>query len=199
MIAYLKGKKIKEGVNFVIIDVNGVGYKVETSRGIGNNINDDIVEAFIYTHVREDSLRLFGFETEVELNLFEELLTVSGVGPKGALTILASADISDLITGIVNGEITKMKISGVGKKTLEKVVIELQTKMSKLEIDHGDKARTHARHIKATKNDAIVQANLALQSLGFKQSEIENVFDDVENLRDMNINEIIKVALKKMR
>ena len=198
MISYLKGKVVIENPKYATILVGGVGYRVEVPRMISRLDNDEDVELFIHTHVREDSFRLFGFNTEAELNLFEELLTVSGVGPKGALAIVASDDISNIVSDIVTGDIVKSKISGVGKKTLEKLVIELQTKMSKIEGDSG-RAKTHARKFSSVKTDNISQANLALQSLGFKSGEVEDILDQIEDIKDMELNLIIKTALKKMR
>lgn len=194
MIRYLKGKIIFSEVGFCTVLVGGIGYKVECS-SFPTNIGDQDSEAefYIHTHVREDCIRLFGFQKEEELRLFEELLTVSGVGPKAALGIIASNEISQLISDIVLGEIVNYKISGVGKKTLEKVVIDLKTKMGK--IDTSD-MKNSVKKSGSNKNDNREQAILALQSLGYKNSEIEKIFSSIDDMDKMSLNEIIKEALR---
>jgi Holliday junction DNA helicase RuvA len=195
MIGYLKGKILNENSKGVLLLVGGVGYKVECPRMVSKIDKDEEVELYIYTHVREDSLRLFGFNTESELNLFEELLSVSGVGPKVALGIVASNEISDIISDIVTGGIVNYKISGVGKKTLEKIVIDLKTKMSKIDLGENFNGKQIGR--KNVGNDNISQANLALQSLGYKNTEIENILNGIDGIENLSLNEIIKVALKR--
>jgi len=131
MIGYLDGKieLLRDGLT--IINVGGVGYRV----GIGPNLSTkvrvgDKVQVYVYTQVREDILALYGFETLEELDLFELLISVSGIGPKAAMGILSAASADKIRASIVNQDPTLLSsVSGVGKKTAEKVVIELKNKV----------------------------------------------------------------------
>jgi Holliday junction DNA helicase RuvA len=131
MIGFLDGKIELLRENMVIVNVGGVGYRV----GIGPNLAakvhpDDCVQVYVYTQVREDILALYGFETLEELDLFELLISVSGIGPKAAMGILSAASADKIRTSIVNQDPTLLSsVSGVGKKTAEKVVIELKNKV----------------------------------------------------------------------
>lgn len=160
MIGYLKGKVIDRGSDRVIIDVNGVGYDV--SLPLNLNVSSDEVALFIHTHVREDILALYGFENREQLNFFRHLLSVSGIGPKVALAIIGSAPIKQLRDSISKGDPSLLSaVSGVGKKTAEKAVVELKGKMgfvgSGSEIFGGDGA------------DEVVEA---LTGLGFRREEV---------------------------
>lgn len=151
---------INTGANQVIIDINGIGYNVYlTTHTLSNlTINDDI---FLYVHtvVRETALDLFGFTTLDEKHFFELLIGISGVGPKSALLILSLADISTLHNAIANNEIeTLTKVSGIGKKIAQKIIIELKDKIG----DVATQSNTHT-------DDASVME--ALMAMGYKQTE----------------------------
>lgn len=132
MIAYLRGQLLEKGVEDVVIDVHGVGYLATVSR---NTLSDLPAEGGnvtlrIHTHVREDALHLFGFSTAAEQELFGHLTSVSGIGPRLAVNILSGMAPNEIATSIVNGEIARLtKISGVGKKTAERLVVELKDKL----------------------------------------------------------------------
>jgi len=128
MIGYLKGKVIDRGADRIILDVSGVGYEVSIPANL--KIDGDEAELFIYTHVREDILALYGFGSKEEQGFFKSLLSVSGIGPKVALAIVGSAPINQLRDSISKGDPSLLSaVSGVGKKTAEKAVIELKNKM----------------------------------------------------------------------
>lgn len=128
MIGYLKGKIIDRGTGRIILDVSGVGYEVSIPLNLV--LSGDEAELFIHTHVREDQLSLFGFESREQLGFFRNLLSVSGIGPKVALAIIGSAKIGQLQDSISKGDPTLLSaVSGVGKKTAEKAVIELKGKL----------------------------------------------------------------------
>ena len=131
MIAYLKGKILSKTANSIVLENQGIGYKVFSPASILLNLRlDDIVAFHIHTHVREDQLTLYGFLSIKELDLFESLLSVSGVGPKVALAILSGADPDDISSAIASGDSTIFtKVSGVGKKIGERIVMELKEKM----------------------------------------------------------------------
>jgi Holliday junction DNA helicase RuvA len=136
MIAYLSGKLLIKQPNHLIVDVNGVGYEVtiplstfyETGE-IGSS-----VQLQVYTHVREDTIALYGFKTVREKSLFEHLIMVSGIGPKLGITILSGMSSEELIPAIRDGNLAKLtSIPGVGKKTAERLVLELRDKLGRFE------------------------------------------------------------------
>lgn len=187
MIGKLKGKIefIKDG--YVIVDVNGVGYKAcLTSFNLGKIAGLESVELFIHTHVREDILALYGFLTHEELDMFELLISVSGVGPRSAIGILSIADPKTIRTAIVNEDPAILtKVSGVGKRTAERVIVELKNKIADLSV--GEKEEVVAD------SDALE----ALTSMGYSVTEarqaLKNVSKDVKD-----VGERVKLALKNL-
>ena len=132
MIGSIRGKIILKTEKFVIVEASGVGYKISVSPDTLSRINKQNNEMFffIHTHVREDALDLYGFLEHQELKFFEMLIGVSGIGPKGALSILGISSLNTLRKAISTGDTSYLtKVSGIGKKTAEKIVIELRDKM----------------------------------------------------------------------
>jgi holliday junction DNA helicase RuvA len=167
----------------LIVETGGVGYKINVSPDTlskTKKLNDEIF-LFIHTHVREDILDLYGFLDYPELEFFEMLINVSGIGPKGALAILSIASIETLRKAIGTGDTSYLtKISGIGKKTAEKIVIELRDKMGEQE--------------KGSSMQGELDAMEALKSLGYGQSEIREALKKVSP--DSNTNAKIREALK---
>ncbi len=161
MIAQLEGKIAGIKGNSVILMVGGVGYQVFVSAyTLGKLAGQDQVLLHIHTHVREDQLALYGFLNEEELIMFELLISISGIGPKVALSILSIADVKTIRTAIVNKDPSILtRVSGVGKKTAERVIVELQNKVDSVGIE--DQASALAGQ------DAIE----ALTSLGYSVTE----------------------------
>ncbi len=187
MIGYLRGKieYIKDG--HVVIDANGVGYKIFlTSFNLGKISGKENVELFIHTHVREDILALYGFLSLVELDMFELLLSVSGVGPKAALGILSVADPKTIRTAIINEDPSILtKVSGVGKRTAERVIVELKNKIADLSV--GEKEEV------AADSDALE----ALTSMGYSVSEAREALKGIsKDIKD--VGERVKLALKNL-
>lgn len=135
MLARLKGTIAKKNVDSLIVDVNGVGYDVNITTNTFSRLpegEDAVVTLFIHTAVREDALELFGFLEEKEKELFRLLISVSGIGPRLARNILSGTTINDLISAIRNGETTRLNaLPGIGKKTSERIVIDLKDKVLK--------------------------------------------------------------------
>ncbi len=130
MIGYLKGNIIHQESKFVILDVGGVGYKVFTHTALLENQPTTSAEFWTYLAVRENALDLYGFHSQAELTFFELLLTVSGIGPKSAISIISTAPFGNLYQGIVTGDIVYLtKVCGIGKKNAEKIILELKDKM----------------------------------------------------------------------
>jgi len=134
MIGYLRGNIIDRGVGRLILEVSGVGYEVSVPASLDIGTNE--LELFVYTHVREDQISLFGFKSTDEVSFFKSLLLVSGVGPKVALAILGSASLESLKSSISKGDPSLLSaVPGVGKKTAEKAIIELRGKLGSLDFD----------------------------------------------------------------
>lgn len=137
MIAYLSGKLIYQSAfvkkdNFVVLDCGGVGYRVFVADKILNGLRlGDLLSLHIYTQVAETALDLYGFATREELDFFELLLTISGIGPRSASDILRKAKIDDLVRGVESGDFQLLaKVSGIGPKTAEKIVLGLKDKLT---------------------------------------------------------------------
>jgi len=188
MIGSIKGKIILKKDKFVIIETNGVGYKINISPSdsvLGKKIGEE-VSFWTHLHVREDALDLYGFSNYIELEFFQMLLNVSGIGPRSALTILGIASTQTLKQAIGTGDISYLtKISGIGRKTAEKIVIELRDKMSE------------------EKSGGILQHELdaleALKSLGYSQHEAREALKKVTPNTDTNkkIKEALKILSNK--
>jgi Holliday junction DNA helicase RuvA len=132
MIVLLKGKIGLKTERFVVIDVNGVGYQVFCSEGVLVKLPDqgEDVKLFTHLHVREDTLALYGFLTFEELEFFELLISIAGIGPRAALNILSIASLKDIKASIASGQVNLLtKVSGIGRKTAERVVLELKNKI----------------------------------------------------------------------
>ncbi len=187
MIGSIRGKIALKTEKFILVETGGVGYKISISPDTlskTSKIGDGIF-LFIHTHVREDALDLYGFLNLRELEFFEMLINVSGIGPKGALAILGIASIETLERAIGTGDTSYLtKISGIGKKTAEKIVIELRDKLSE--------------KIKGSREEGSLQGELdvleALKSLGYSQNEARNALKKVTP--EANTNTKIKEALK---
>jgi Holliday junction DNA helicase RuvA len=135
VIAYLRGQILSKSPNAVVLDCNGVGYELAISVTTYTELGDLGAEArlHVHTHVREDALLLFGFAEPTEKRLFEKLLTISGIGPKLAITVLSGISADRLVGAIRSGDhATLTKIPGIGKKTAERVVLELKDKLDDL-------------------------------------------------------------------
>ncbi|MGB2580825.1 MAG: Holliday junction branch migration protein RuvA [Minisyncoccia bacterium] len=141
MIAHLSGTILFAGDRYVVIETNGVGYKVrlavDTLQTLRKNVGKDM-SLWIHTAVREDALDLYGFQNQVELDFFEMLISVSGIGPKGALGILNVAPVDHLKEAIAMGDIGALtKVSGIGSKSAQKIILELRDKLGGHESETG--------------------------------------------------------------
>ncbi len=181
MIGSIKGKTILKTDKFIIVEANGVGYKVSVSLDSISKIkNEADIFIWIHTIVREDALDLYGFLDREELEFFEMLISVSGIGPKGALGILSVASIETLRQAIGTNDISYLtKISGIGRKTAEKIVIELRDKFKDEKTGGALKEEMDALE--------------ALKSLGYSQNEAR---DALKNVTAVDTNAKIKEALK---
>lgn len=188
MISYLEGELILKRQDFIIVKSGGVGFKLFVHFDAGT-VGEKIV-LFTYLVVREDSLSLYGFKTYEELELFETLISVSGIGPKSGMGILSLADPHTIKTAIVEedpGILTR--VSGIGKKTADRVILELKNKFSvdDLETMEGSSRLNVSEH-----NDAIE----ALVGIGYGQNEVRKVLAEIS--KDKSLEERIRLALKEL-
>ena len=184
MVGYLKGIIINQDLKSVIVDVSGIGYKVYTNVANLDNKKQKTTAFWIHTAVRENSIDLYGFQTKEELRFFELLLTVSGIGPKSALSILNIASLQNLRQAIVTGDTAHLiKVSGVGKKNAEKIVLELKDKLKITKEDTGMDTRSEG--------DALE----ALVSLGYSEHDAREALKRVSK-DTKGASERVKAALK---
>jgi Holliday junction DNA helicase RuvA len=189
MISYLRGRIINKSLNYVILEVTGIGYQVFTGENFLNELKiGSEVEVYTHHQVREEASDLYGFKTMEDLELFGLLLTISGVGPKSALGVISMASVSDIKEAIIRGDADLLtKVSGIGKKTAERIVLELKNKI-----------------LRGASAALIGSANLAgsdeidaLMSLGYSLNDARNAFNALDpSLTDSG--ERVKAALKKM-
>jgi Holliday junction DNA helicase RuvA len=178
MIAFLRGRVLEKHPQRLLIDVGGVGYDVAVPLSTFYTAGDagaDIALR-VHTHVREDQLALFGFATPLELAVFERLIAVSGIGPKLALAVLSGMDTRELIAAIQRGDVTRLtRIPGVGKKTAERIVVELRDRLPQAVESAGITAVAPPED--ALRDDLVS----ALTNLGYHRQAIDKVLDRVVN------------------
>lgn len=199
MLAYIKGKIETKAEEYIVVDVGGLGYKINMSGISIQNIGEigEEVKVHTYYRVREDDISIFGFITQEELKMFELLLTVSGVGAKVALAILANISVTDFAIAVINGDVTKIvQVPGIGKKSAERIILELKDKLKK--IQQEDKATGTTANKKIEKaieqNNNIQEAISALQVLGYNKKEIEKALEKIEK-ENTTTEDIIRKGL----
>ena len=195
MIAFVNGILDMKLNNFVVVDVAGIGYKVFMSEAAIENLGEigEKVKIYTHQHVREDDISLYGFVTMEELNMFELLISVSGVGAKSALSILANVEPSKFALAVITNDTSKLvKIPGVGAKTAGRIVLELKDKLKNQ--DMVDKKENKVERT-AIDEEEINEAISALQVLGYNRRDIEKVFEKVE-FNNLSLEEMIKLGLK---
>ncbi len=186
MIGFLEGTVHSTDNSSLILSVSGVGYKVLAPLPVVVSlVAGDSLSLFIHTHVREDHISLYGFKDETELFLFEKLTTVSGIGPKSALLMLSVHSPSSLADAIERSDAEALSHTpGIGKRTAEKIIIELKGKLAHLV---GKEA-----------NDTTLEARLALEALGYSSKEIHDALKGVIT-DEKSTSTIIKEALHQLQ
>lgn len=195
MYAYIKGSLEVKTRGYVVIEANGVGYKIFMSETGIDKLGEigETVKIHTFMRVREDDISLYGFNTNEELRMFELLISVSGIGAKSAITILSHISPSSFIYAIVSDDVDKLKkLPGIGGKTAQRIILELKDKL-KTENTIGEESVNEInKQIK--NNDNVMEAMSALQVLGYSRKEIENALNKFE-VDELAIEEIIKKAL----
>lgn len=184
MIGYLEGTIKYSKPGKIVLFANGIGFTVS----LPNNLNyqeKQKVELFIHTHIREDDLSLFGFEQAKDLEIFELLLTVSGVGPKIALTMLSSSTEEKIKKAISESNLAFFSsIPGIGKKTAQKIILDLKSKIDKVQVNMNNLEG---------KSDLID----SLISLGYQKTEIASIYPKIDS--DLSLGDQVKFALKLLK
>ena len=195
MIGHLKGKIISKSPPEVLLEVQGIGYEVLCPMSTIyelDNLSDDVL-LFTHLSIKEDAHTLFGFITKDEKNVFRELIRVNGVGPKVALAILSNLSVHSLVECISTEDADLLaKTPGIGKKTALKLIVELQDRLSKLDLV-GSLA--NSIEIKQNTNPNSKQAIAALQSLGFKAKEANRMVSKIED-QELSTEQLIRLALQ---
>ncbi len=176
MIAFLRGRVAEKQPNKVIVDVQGVGYDVYVPLSTYYQIGDEGADVAlrIYTHVREDALQLYGFVSDVERQLFERLIGISGIGPKLAIAVLSGMEPHDLVTAVQRGDVARLTgIPGVGKKTAERIVLELKDRLAQMASPAAAGGPAASVGPERLRTDLLS----ALQNLGYHRPQAEKAID----------------------
>ncbi len=196
MISYIKGNLEAKNLDNVIIDVGGIGYKIFMSIKSMNTLGDIGKEVKIYTYmrVREDDISLYGFCTNEELKMFEQLLGVSGVGAKLALSILSNISPSSFALAIITEDINTIKsLPGIGAKSAQRIILELKDKMKTQDAIETEFIPTKIE----IKDDKTKDAIDALQVLGYAKKDIDSVISHID-VTGLSVEDIIKQGLKHL-
>lgn len=207
MLAYIKGILEMKMTGFVVIDVGGLGYKVNMSDvGIEKlgNIGKE-VKVYTYYRVREDDISIFGFNTLEEFRMFELLISVSGVGAKTALTMLAVCEPSEFAIAVISEDIKVLTgIPGIGPKSAKRIILELKDKIKQQQQIEEINSKVKEENNKTSKiqeaiknNDKVNEAISALQVLGYNKKEIEKKLEKLD-IKEMTLEEIIKKGLLEL-
>ena len=208
MLAYIKGTIEMKMTGYVVIDVGGLGYKVFMSdvgiEKIGNI--GEMVKVHTYYKVREDDISIFGFNTLEELKMFELLISVSGVGAKTALTMLAVCEPSEFALAVIAEDVkTLTQIPGIGAKSAQRIILELKDKITKeqqiekINAQVNSKLKTKSKtedklQVAIENNNKVTEAMAALQVLGYNKKEIEKAFAKLDK-NELSTEELIKKGL----
>lgn len=197
MIALLTGKIAHKSPEYIILDVNGVGYRVQIPFSTYYELPDGGAEISlnIYTHVKEDAISLYGFRTADEKLFFQLLISVSGIGPKLGKDILSNIQVTDLATAITRGDLARLSaVPGIGKKTAERLVLELKDKVAKQEFTGsaaGGEFLTPAAGIEEDVASALI-------NLGYKEAVVRKALAELRVSPDDSMEQVLKQALKAL-
>ena len=198
MIAFLRGQVVDKQPNRVIIDIQGVGYDVHVPLSTFYEIGDEGTDVAlrVYTHVREDALQLYGFLTELERRLFERLIAISGIGPRLAIAVLSGMEPRDLVTAVQRADVARLTgIPGVGKKTAERIVLELKDRLAQIVVPAAADAAETTSGPDRLRGDLLS----ALQNLGYHRPQAEKAIEAaVKSMTDPTFEQALKSALREL-
>ena len=197
MIAFLRGTILDKQPNLIIVDVQGVGYEVHVPLSTYYDIGEAgaTVSLRIHTHVREDVLQLYGFLTPLEQTLFERLIGISGIGPRLAIAVLSGIEPNDLVAAIQRSDVVRLtNIPGIGRKTAERIVLELKDRLAQLAVPTIDRA-PEATGDGRLRDDVLS----ALQNLGYHRPLAEKAVDATLGPTSMpTFEQALKAALREL-
>ena len=201
MIGFLSGKLVEKEANSVLVDVGGVGYEVTIPLSTFYELGDvgSEVQLRIFTHVREDALQLFGFKTAREQDLYSKLISVQGIGAKSGMTMLSGMSADEIVGAIRTDNIARLtSIPGVGKKTAERMVIELRDKVGEMAAAAGAGAQASAGSAVGS-DEAFDDALSALVNLGYQRNAAEKALQQVmKDGADLNVQKLLRLALQRL-
>lgn len=204
MIAFVKGRLDTVCEDRIIMENQGIGYEILVPGSVLSSLSStgQEMKIYTYTYVREDALQLYGFLTRDELNMFRLLITVSGIGPKGALGILSVMDVDTLRFAILAGDSKAIaKAPGIGAKTAAKLILELKDKCSVEDmLDSGEKRQSGVGDTGASGGTNVAQGEAieALVALGYSATEATAAVRKTEVTEDMTVEDILKLSLKNL-
>jgi Holliday junction DNA helicase RuvA len=200
MIAYLSGKLLEKEANSVIVDVNGVGYEVAIPLSTFYELGEigSEVQLRIFTYVREDTLSLFGFKTIREKELFLKLISVSGIGAKSGIGILSGMSADEIINAIRSNNLMRLNsIPGIGKKTAERIVIELRDKINTISTGGIETAQTATTSTAPSGNEVYDDAVSALTNLGYQRAAAEKALNQaMQEGTEMSVQKLLRRSLQ---
>ena len=198
MIAYLKGNVLTCENGIILLENNGVGYEISCSASVYQKLcSEKKGEVYTYMAVREDGVSLFGFISPEEKNMFLKLISVSGVGPKMGITVLSGLELADLVTKIATQDVKGLsKVKGLGKKTAERIILELREKIGCVDDATGEVLLFSDKPVATNVNQDSV---LALMSLGFTNAESVEAVKRAQDAGETQIEKIIALAIKGMK
>lgn len=202
MYGYFKGVIEEISEAGMVLEVNGIGYNISMPQTKCFDLGaiGDSVKVYTYTNVREDAINLFGFTSKEELNLFKLLISVSGVGPKSGQELLNTFKVSELENAIIKGDAKEIsKAPGVGKKSAERIILELKDKVSKLSVSlDGDVASGNIDISNVGDNKDINEAVEALMALGYSKAESTTAVNKAKEAGYTTSEELLRGALKNL-
>lgn len=198
MFAYLKGVFDSRTMDYIVVDVNGVGYKIFMSENSMKEIGEIGKEIKVHTYVkvREDDISIYGFASSEELRMFELLISVSGIGAKSAITILSNIEPSTFAAAVVSDDVSVLKkLPGVGAKSAQRIILELKDKLKTISMDDASSSSTSK--IEIPNNENIDDLISALQVLGYSRRDIEEILPKLD-CKNSGLEELIKKALSML-
>ena len=193
MITHIQGKMVEKNPDHVVVECNGLGYQIIISLQTFSNIPDqENLKLYTYLAIREDAHILYGFYNKTEREIFKLLISVSGVGPSIAMTMLSSMDTEEIQQAIGSEDVSKIQsVKGIGLKTAQRVIVDLKDKILK--------SYEISEDLPSSNNTIKIEALSALEVLGFSRKKIEKVIQVIlQNSPDISLEELIKQALKNL-
>jgi Holliday junction DNA helicase RuvA len=198
MIAFLRGRVLDKQPNRIIVEVHGVGYEIHVPLSTYYDIGDEGADIAlrVHTHVREDALQLYGFLTALELQVFEHLIAISGIGPRLAIAVLSGIDTRDLVVAVQHGDLARLTgIPGIGKKTAERIILELKDRLARVAVPAGVEAAAVVSPGDRLRDDLVS----ALQNLGYHRPTAEKaVATTLSSTTEPTFEQALRSALREL-